>query len=169
MYMNIFPLDANIWGTVAEWLGAILSGIALIMVVWQTNATRKSEKELLIYTNNLERLAIIRRSINELNLVIVDFTQDLDKEKEKEAFNLIKQIKLEISFIITDMPMGSEIIDELDGLETLLDEISINRYTQPFEEYDLNKIMNFYGKRLEKIRKLEKMLWEMQKEMLSNT
>ena len=114
-------------GSLAEWFGAILSGVAIIMVVWQTNQSRKSDKELFIYTNNLEKLMRVRNAIDNVSFRI-RWSLLAGKKNTDEILELnldLHQVVNEISQIKLKALNQFEIHEKVLELEKALNQICL--------------------------------------------
>ncbi|MBO0486316.1 hypothetical protein [Vagococcus fluvialis] len=168
--MTFLGLEVGSW---AEILGAFLSGIAIIMVVWQTKKTRDSEKDLFIYQNNIDKLSIVRNTISELRSSIIRnlFTDDNKDERSLyEIDKIIEQLENELSFINNKRVQILDISKEIRRLSLSTREIKFTKFSDDSisEEYLINtdKKIYIFNESMDILDSINKMIWEIQKELL---
>lgn len=122
----VFSKDLEL-GSVADFFGATLSGIAIIMVVWQTNKTKINERELLIYSNNVNNLMEAKRIVNNLIGVLTKETGGIEDVESSNRYdrlfminNIVDQLDEQVLVIRIEVEKMSEVKNEIENLRELL-------------------------------------------------
>lgn len=111
MFMTWLGLEVGSW---AEWVGAIFSGVALVLVTNETRKNIKHDKEMFIINKDFDNLMLIETKIKSfkdgLRELIEIYTNEANSfEFRKQSFE-IRELASDISSVV-DFISSSELIE----------------------------------------------------------
>lgn len=154
MYMNIFPLDANVWGTVADWVSGLGTMAAIVVVFYQMNKEKENQvffNDLDILINKHENIARLSNRVgngisNEINIKFQPIKSDSIEFKE------VMEMYIEYMDLLTQILIDSAVLDILiekhDFKKVKSFEKTVVRARKKLEEFMLffeNKVDDNYS------------------------